>query len=265
MQCMYDASSQLIRKVQMWGIGDTKLKYSYGCRPRQKVRVKTKNPDAPPKYRIADASEFEEVWFEREVSFLDLVFHGPQIHQGIALAVILELRFLRRCGYRGQVLAKMMRCSADGGSPDGSTLSPRQAYLGKVLSRLFRPEAKYPVALRLSHTPPQVSKPEGDSRYRPDGTENPAVMPGIRLEQGRKEIEARLHVTRQQGGGARSRTEKARKSYLAEVKAGGENSAKAKRFKATAQRNTESAATWDTETRALETELAEVKRQLNRQ
>lgn len=159
----------------------------------------------------------------------------------------------------------MMRCSAEGGSPDGSTLSPRQAYLGKVLSRLFRPEAKYPVALRLSHTPPQVSKPEGDSRYQPDGTENPAVMPGIRLEQRRKELEARLHVTRQQAGGARSRAEKARNSHLAAVKAEGEDSPEARRFKANAQRNTDSAATWDAQTRALETELAEVKRQLNRQ
>ncbi|WNG37425.1 hypothetical protein F0U61_29880 [Archangium violaceum] len=251
MKYLYDHRGQLIRLASMTGTNKTMLKYVYGKAGIRNVPVKSKKENAKPRTRRAQAKEFEEderyESLEREVPFLDFVFYGREIRLGIALSVLWELRQLRLCGYRRHVIKTFTDLSDTPGL--AGQLSAREQFLARLLSRLFRPEGKHPVALRLTrHRPASVGTPEGDGRYNADSTENPKVMEQVRLEQRRKELESNLHVTRQQRGAAKKRAEEAMKSGN----------------KTKQQEAQEAQTLWNERTAKLEKELDAVKKQLQK-
>ncbi|MEU1542583.1 hypothetical protein ABZ461_31655 [Actinacidiphila glaucinigra] len=103
----------------------------------------------------------------RTVSFEQEVFHGADVKDGLALSVVREVHSIGG-DYKAHVLKVM-------GNPDE---------LGKVVSDLFRPEAKF--GGNLPFTPlganvaagrwtglVDVHNPMGDGRYLPDGTVDP--------------------------------------------------------------------------------------------
>ncbi|WP_329167130.1 hypothetical protein OHB49_43640 (plasmid) [Streptomyces sp. NBC_01717] len=101
------------------------------------------------------------------VSFEEEVFHGADVREGIALSV---LREVARIG--GDFPQHAFRLDEEG--------------LGKLVTRLYRPEAKFasglPIDLGLTKQPtgwPRpivVHNPDGDGRYLPDGTIDPLAM-----------------------------------------------------------------------------------------
>lgn len=196
MKYFYDDAHQLVRHTQVSGTGDIYISYQYGKAPKRSINVKHKViPKTGQKTRVVAATSFEE--HERytdivrdPVPFSHLVFHGGHAPLGIALAVLNELRYLHDCGFRASVLKRV------------STLSGQalERYLGRLVVRFFRPEAKFPVALRffMSQAPYHVEKEEGDERYDEAGQVNEAVMAYIKLERRYSTIQERLSILRRQ-------------------------------------------------------------------
>ncbi|MDX3076797.1 hypothetical protein PV364_31275, partial [Streptomyces sp. MI02-7b] len=102
----------------------------------------------------------------RTVSFEQEVFHGAEVREGLALSVVREVQSIG-----GDFKAHALRVMDN---PDE---------LGKVVSDLFRPEAKFGGNLPFTPLGSEVSgrwaglvdvhNPAGDGRYLPDGTVDP--------------------------------------------------------------------------------------------
>ncbi|MFJ6213502.1 hypothetical protein ACIQGZ_09245 [Streptomyces sp. NPDC092296] len=104
-----------------------------------------------------------------EVSFEQEVFHGADVREGIALSVVREVA---RIG--GDFQQRALR------QHDADALSD-------LVSSLYRPEAKFGSGLPVDLSPEggtptgwprpkAVVNPDGDGRYRPDGTVDPAAL-----------------------------------------------------------------------------------------
>ncbi|MFG2969805.1 hypothetical protein ACGFZS_41695 [Streptomyces sp. NPDC048288] len=107
----------------------------------------------------------------RQVSFEQEVFHGEHVREALALSVVREVHSIG-----GAFKDDVFRLLADGAHPDE---------LGSVISKLYRPEAKFgsglPINPRGSRvtsewpSPLDVHAPHGDGRYLADGTVDPAA------------------------------------------------------------------------------------------
>lgn len=180
MQRYYDHEGNLIRRASMMGTNDSIHVYEYGkllAKPNNKRKQATS-------FAQSQRTAFPgEVWpsMNRECPFTDFVFYGPQIRLGIALSLIYEVRMFIQCGYYRHVMEQFRAVAASD--------VDRIAFLSRLLSQTFRPEGKYPVALRFTRErveSARVIKPQGDDRWLPDATERPAVMPIVRAIQRRK-------------------------------------------------------------------------------
>ncbi|WP_046730423.1 hypothetical protein [Streptomyces humi] len=107
----------------------------------------------------------------RTVSFDQEVFHGAHVQEALALSVVREVHRIGG-GFKDDVLRLVHgRVDAEG--------------LGSVVSKLYRPEAKFgsglpinPLASRVESEWPRplmVHDAEGDGRYLADGTVDPAA------------------------------------------------------------------------------------------
>lgn len=152
--------------------------------------------------------DIETIIIER--SFLSEMFYGPDIIQGIALSVIMELRNLEKCGFRKHFLDKL----------NSSDLPNKIILLGSLIKDLFRIEGKYPVALRaytklnsresqqfthIGQRPNynqigQINNPDGDGRYNPDVTVNKHASGLALLKEDRKNTKEQLSILRRQKG-----------------------------------------------------------------
>ncbi|MFF3564004.1 hypothetical protein ACFYXS_28550, partial [Streptomyces sp. NPDC002574] len=102
----------------------------------------------------------------RTVSFEQEVFHGADVRDGLALSVVREVHSIG-----GDFKAHVLR------------VMNNEDELGKVVSNLFRPEAKFGGNLPFTPLGSEVSgrwaglvdvhNPAGDGRYFPDGTVDP--------------------------------------------------------------------------------------------
>ncbi|MFG2938772.1 hypothetical protein [Streptomyces sp. NPDC048282] len=107
----------------------------------------------------------------RQVSFEQEVFHGEHVREALALSVVREVHSIG-----GAFKDDVFRLLADGAHPEE---------LGSVISKLYRPEAKFgsglPIDLREGPvtrewpSPLDVHAPDGDGRYLADGTVDPAA------------------------------------------------------------------------------------------
>ncbi|MEW1776039.1 hypothetical protein [Streptomyces sp. NPDC086777] len=107
----------------------------------------------------------------RQVSFEQEVFHGEHVREALALSVVREVHFIG-----GAFQDDVFRLLADTARPEE---------LGSVISKLYRPEAKFgsglPINPRGSHatsewpSPLAVHDADGDGRYLADGTVDPAA------------------------------------------------------------------------------------------
>ncbi|MFF7468809.1 hypothetical protein [Streptomyces sp. NPDC008092] len=107
----------------------------------------------------------------RQVSFEQEVFHGEHVQEALALSVVREVHLIG-----GAFKDDVFRLLADTAHPEE---------LGSVISKLYRPEAKFgsglPVNPLGSHatsewpSPLAVHDAEGDGRYLADGTVDPAA------------------------------------------------------------------------------------------
>ncbi|MFF7981134.1 hypothetical protein ACFZDK_18710 [Streptomyces sp. NPDC007901] len=107
----------------------------------------------------------------RHVSFEQEVFHGAHVREALALSVVREVHLIGG-GFKDDVF----RLLAEGGHPEE---------LGSVISKLYRPEAKFgsglPVNPLGSHVDTEWPRPlavhdaDGDGRYLADGTVDPAA------------------------------------------------------------------------------------------
>ncbi|MFD5542571.1 hypothetical protein ACFWIJ_33310, partial [Streptomyces sp. NPDC127079] len=108
----------------------------------------------------------------RTVSFDQEVFHGAHVQEALALSVVREVHRIGG-GFKDDVL----RLAAQG--EDG------MEQMGAVVSKLYRPEAKFGSGLPINPFSSQVESrwpkplnvhdPEGDGRYLADGTVDPAA------------------------------------------------------------------------------------------
>jgi hypothetical protein len=172
----YDHLGALIRHAKVDGTNNSEHAYEYGYLPaRDETQAES--------FARTQVDRFKgERWqhLDRTCKFTDFVFYGPQIRIGLALSLILELRYLARSGYRRHVMERFRALEENE--------ADRTQFLSRLISQTFRPEGKYPVALRFTrHTEDfTVRKPEGDKRWLPDGTANPEVMRVIKVIQRRK-------------------------------------------------------------------------------
>ncbi|MEV7320576.1 hypothetical protein [Streptomyces sp. NPDC093970] len=107
----------------------------------------------------------------RQVSFEQEVFHGAHVQEALALSVVREVHLIGG-GFKDDVF----RLLAD-------TTTPEE--LGSVISKLYRPEAKFgsglPINPHGSHvtsewpSPLKVHDADGDGRYLADGSVDPAA------------------------------------------------------------------------------------------
>ncbi|MFI6017889.1 hypothetical protein ACIBCP_09800 [Streptomyces sp. NPDC051287] len=107
----------------------------------------------------------------RQVSFEQEVFHGAHVQEALALSVVREVHLIGG-GFKDDVF----RLLAD-------TTTPEE--LGSVISKLYRPEAKFgsglPINPHGSHATSEWPKPlavhdaDGDGRYLADGSVDPAA------------------------------------------------------------------------------------------
>ncbi|MGY4922167.1 hypothetical protein [Streptomyces sp. 900105755] len=107
----------------------------------------------------------------RQVSFEQEVFHGEHVREALALSVVREVHFIG-----GAFKDDVFRLLADTAHPEE---------LGAVISKLYRPEAKFgsglPINPRGSQVrtewpqPREVHDADGDGRYLPDGTVDPVA------------------------------------------------------------------------------------------
>ncbi|MFJ3776917.1 hypothetical protein ACIPX0_34985 [Streptomyces sp. NPDC090075] len=107
----------------------------------------------------------------RHVSFEQEVFHGAHVREALALSVVREVHLIGG-GFKDDVF----RLLAEGGHPEE---------LGSVISKLYRPEAKFGSGLPInplgSHVDTEWPRPlavhdaDGDGRYLADGTVDPAA------------------------------------------------------------------------------------------
>ncbi|MFK0150603.1 hypothetical protein ACIQVK_00820 [Streptomyces sp. NPDC090493] len=107
----------------------------------------------------------------RQVSFEQEVFHGEHVREALALSVVREVHFIG-----GAFKDDVFRLLADTAHPEE---------LGSVISKLYRPEAKFgsglPINPRGSRvtsewpSPLDVHDADGDGRYLADGTVDPAA------------------------------------------------------------------------------------------
>lgn len=180
MQRYYDHEGNLIRYASMKGTNDSIHVYEYGkllAKPNNKCKQATS-------FARSQCNAFDgDVWpsMNRKCKFTDFVFYGPQIRLGIALSLIYELRMFIQCGYYRNVMEQFRALAASD--------VDRIAFLSRLVSQTFRPEGKYPVALRFTRErveSAKVIKPQGDDRWLPDATENPKIMPIVRAIQRRK-------------------------------------------------------------------------------
>ncbi|MEW2304416.1 hypothetical protein AB0958_31410 [Streptomyces sp. NPDC006655] len=108
----------------------------------------------------------------RTVSFDQEVFHGAHVQEALALSVVREVHLIGG-GFKDDVL----RLAAQG--EEGTE------QMGAVVSKLYRPEAKFGSGLPINPyssqvesrwpKPLEVHDPEGDGRYLADGTVDPAA------------------------------------------------------------------------------------------
>ncbi|MGW2958775.1 hypothetical protein ACWDGI_09825 [Streptomyces sp. NPDC001220] len=108
----------------------------------------------------------------RQVSFEQEVFHGEHVQEALALSVVREVRLIGGA-FKDDVFKLL---AAGTGSPED---------LGSVISKLYRPEAKFGSGLPInpfgSHatsewpSPLAVHDADGDGRYLADGTVDPAA------------------------------------------------------------------------------------------
>ncbi|MFC5219719.1 hypothetical protein [Streptomyces coerulescens] len=115
-------------------------------------------------YEYADGSV-------RKVSFEQEVFHGEHVREALALSVMREVA---RIG--GDFKTDVFRLAGDLDNPQA---------LGSIVSKLYRPEAKFGSGLPISPVgskvgtgwpmPVKVVNEHGDGRYRPDGTVDPVA------------------------------------------------------------------------------------------
>ncbi|MER7834718.1 hypothetical protein ABTY98_02095 [Streptomyces sp. NPDC096040] len=107
----------------------------------------------------------------RQVSFEQEVFHGEHVQEALALSVVREVHLIG-----GAFKDDVFRLLADTAHPEE---------LGSVISKLYRPEAKFGSGLPInplgSHatsewpSPLAVHDADGDGRYLADGTVDPAA------------------------------------------------------------------------------------------
>ncbi|MEU9151362.1 hypothetical protein AB0D59_12590 [Streptomyces sp. NPDC048417] len=107
----------------------------------------------------------------RQVSFEQEVFHGAHVREALALSVVREVHLIG-----GAFKDDVFKLLADTASPEE---------LGSVISKLYRPEAKFGSGLPInpfgSHatsewpSPLAVHDADGDGRYLADGTVDPAA------------------------------------------------------------------------------------------
>ncbi|MER5525236.1 hypothetical protein ABT075_11615 [Streptomyces sp. NPDC002677] len=107
----------------------------------------------------------------RQVSFEQEVFHGEHVQEALALSVVREVHLIG-----GAFKDDVFKLLADTASPEE---------LGSVISKLYRPEAKFGSGLPInpfeSHatsewpSPLAVHDADGDGRYLADGTVDPAA------------------------------------------------------------------------------------------
>ncbi|MDT0462968.1 hypothetical protein [Streptomyces gibsoniae] len=110
----------------------------------------------------------------RSVSFEEEVFHGADVQEGLALSVVREVQAIG-----GDFKVHVLRVMGD------------STELGKVVSDLFRPEAKFGGNLPFTRfgsrahgrwpTPVTVHNAEGDGRYFADGTVDPIARAAGKL------------------------------------------------------------------------------------
>ncbi|MFJ3231102.1 hypothetical protein [Streptomyces sp. NPDC086787] len=107
----------------------------------------------------------------RKVSFEQEVFHGRHVQEALSLSVVREVA---RIG--GDFRSHVFKLMADLDNPQA---------LGSVVSKLYRPEAKFASGLPINPVgstarsewpmPLKVVDENGDGRYFPDGTVDPAA------------------------------------------------------------------------------------------
>ncbi|MER5787662.1 hypothetical protein [Streptomyces sp. NPDC001980] len=107
----------------------------------------------------------------RQVSFEQEVFHGEHVQEALALSVVREVHLIG-----GAFKDDVFKLLADTATPEE---------LGSVISKLYRPEAKFGSGLPInpfeSHatsewpSPLAVHDADGDGRYLADGTVDPAA------------------------------------------------------------------------------------------
>lgn len=204
----YDQDGNLIRHAMVKHTNHFIQRYEYGLIPPQTSRNGSSGKQALSftKSNTERAGAHRYLDLDRECSFTDFVFFGPQIRVGIALSLVYELRFFQRCGYREHLLATFASLR----NPD-----ERVVFLQQLIGQFFRPEGKYPVSLRFTERPVtgmHVLTPEGDARWNPDATENPEVMNDVKIIQRRKLLE--------------EATAQAKKTYFTHVSAAERNRAR---------------------------------------
>ncbi|RAT99166.1 hypothetical protein [Brevibacillus sp. Leaf182] len=184
----YDHEGALIRQAEIPRKDNTnqyKQIYKYGYIPQTGEKPKTTFSKTNLK---AKGSERHED-LDRETNFMDYVFYGPEIREGIALSLIHELRYFERSGYRDHLLEAF----------HNKTGEERVHFLKELIGKTFRPEGKYPVALRFNEHPiseMRVLNPDGDKRWNADGTANEPVMQQIKIIQRKKFLEEAMPLAR---------------------------------------------------------------------
>ncbi|MGF9905277.1 hypothetical protein [Brevibacillus porteri] len=184
----YDHEGALIRQAEIPRKDNTnqyKQFYKYGYIPQTGKKPKTTFSKTNLK---AKGSERHND-LDRETNFMDYVFYGPEIREGIALSLIHELRYFERSGYRDHLLEAFHNKKGE----------ERVNFLKELIGKTFRPEGKYPVALRFNEHPisdMRVLNPDGDKRWNADGTANVPVMQQIKIIQRKKFLEEAMPLAR---------------------------------------------------------------------
>ncbi|MEM9458911.1 MAG: hypothetical protein AAGF11_32330 [Myxococcota bacterium] len=211
MKRYYDHNGALVRMASTEGTNNHVQVYEYGYAPPREVRVRSgkRQREAQPKRKtnaeLRQAQSFSATEcknfngrrypkLQRKVNFWEFVFYGPQIRLGLALSLILELRYLHHCGYRKHVLETFETIT---------DTKLRTLFLRQLISQTFRPEAKYPVSLRFTEHPLgelTVQDPAGDGRWMPDGTEGAEMMSKVRFVQSYKSLQEQEAAARRLAG-----------------------------------------------------------------
>ncbi|MFF2533379.1 hypothetical protein ACFVS2_31470 [Brevibacillus sp. NPDC058079] len=184
----YDHKGALIRQAEIPSKGNTnqyKQNYKYGYIPQ--TGKKPKATFSKTNLKAKGSERYEDV--DRETNFMDYVFYGPEIREGIALSLIHELRYFERSSYRDHLLEAFRNKKGE----------ERVHFLKKLIGKLFRPEGKYPVALRFNEHPisdMRVLNPDGDKRWNPDGTANSPIMQQIKIIQRKKFLDEAMPLAR---------------------------------------------------------------------